>query len=761
MFTQSKRLVSRRMGALAKAFRQGGAKGLLRKLRQAVGYRIQPIRQRFVPERAVSLDPSVGVLTEPVEVTVIVTSQDRDHLLGSTLRSVQMQDGVSWECIVVDDGSSDRSLEIAQRFAAADTRFRVFTQDRCGVSVARNVGISVARGSMLCFIDDDDLMRTGALSERAALLREAPVDVAGAYCDWINVDHSVALAKQPRAGAQRLLPPITLASARSGTPFISSSPLLRTILLRQVGGFDESMRRGEDADLWYRILAAGYRFVPVNVLGIEYRRTPHSLVLSDPAGQLASLAAIGSGRPLVADPGAQDDRLALSLADIALRADRAMEILRYLALVAVSDVHEAVAAGRQLLPPCVVLELDPEVLADKLTTSAVNRLSLGDSASEVNRAAEAIGDLCEQLHQASASAAAAFAAENTMMNGSLPIELDSAREMTPKLQVVGADQVADGSILMIAEALYHVDELGPLADELRARGKTVEFMLAPKSVESARFALEAYADRLVEFDPSVGARAAAVVVLNDWGDGRALVQVANEHDVPTFAKVEGVQDFDDVDTGRVRSPYRTASYVLAQGANDVSALPEKHTIVVGSSRLERLRPADAASGSQTVLINLNFTFGVLTDERDQWVDSVIEALTLCGASALVSAHPSERSRPAGLIVSSKPFRHDIRRAGVLVTRFSTVPFEALAYGVPFVYHNPHDEQVPTFTQPDGAFRITRSGPELADAIQEALTGRTGLTDAERRFLAAQVDVDPVRSSEQRTADAILDLIDRV
>ncbi len=85
--------------------------------------------------------------------------------------------------------------------------------------------------------------------------------------------------------------------------------------------------------------------------------------------------------------------------------------------------------------------------------------------------------------------------------GDAAVEL--LREMTPRLAVVPADRAADGSIVLVAEALYHVDELGPLADELRSRGREVEFMLSPATVESVRFALEGYAERILEYDPSI------------------------------------------------------------------------------------------------------------------------------------------------------------------------------------------------------------------------------------------------------------------
>ena len=74
----------------------------------------------------------------------------------------------------------------------------------------------------------------------------------------------------------------------------------------------------------------------------------------------------------------------------------------------------------------------------------------------------------------------------------------------------------DGSVVLIAEALYHVDELGPLHDVLQARGVKVRFMQAPQTVAPALRAIGGYTTRILPFAPELIGRSAAVVVLNDW-----------------------------------------------------------------------------------------------------------------------------------------------------------------------------------------------------------------------------------------------------
>lgn len=97
--------------------------------------------------------------------------------------------------------------------------------------------------------------------------------------------------------------------------------------------------------------------------------------------------------------------------------------------------------------------------------------------------------------------------------------------------------------------------------------------------------------------------------MNDWGEEyKEYVEIANELEIPTFAKIEGVQDFDDDDVHWERKAYQRARWILAQGPNDVRALPMKDSIVVSNNRLERIW-IDPPRGrvSTLVVVNLNFT----------------------------------------------------------------------------------------------------------------------------------------------------------
>nr|MDJ0954261.1 hypothetical protein [Acidimicrobiia bacterium] len=325
-----------------------------------------------------------------------------------------------------------------------------------------------------------------------------------------------------------------------------------------------------------------------------------------------------------------------------------------------------------------------------------------------------------------------------------------------------ADAIA-GHVVMTPSAAYHVDELGPLARELRRLGIPVAFMVTDRRWEWTEAGLRAWDFPAYAFPESHDwtASVAGIVTLNDWGEEpHQAILAANESGVATFAKVEGVQDFDDIDVPRVRNPYQTARYVLCQGPNDAAALGDRaDTHVVGNTRLEAIwsnpgrRPL-----TDLVVVNLNFTWGVLEEARTMWVDTVIAATNQLGYRTVFSLHPAEKSRPEGVEISELPMRHLLTRASVLVSRFSTVPFEAMARGVPFVYHNPHHEAVPTFHEPQGAYEITRTADELAAAIELSRSWIGGYRDRSERFFREQIDIQPGVPSEVRAASAIAERV---
>lgn len=96
-------------------------------------------------------------------ISIIVPVYNVEHYLNKCLESIISQTYSNWECILVDDGSSDGSLKICKEFANKDKRFHVFTKVNGGVSSARNLGLTKANGEWIFFSDADDILEQDCL----------------------------------------------------------------------------------------------------------------------------------------------------------------------------------------------------------------------------------------------------------------------------------------------------------------------------------------------------------------------------------------------------------------------------------------------------------------------------------------------------------------------------------------------------------------------------------------------------------------------
>lgn len=112
------------------------------------------------------------------EISIIVPIYDVEKYLRECLDSIKMQAFTDWECILVDDGSPDNSIEICKEFAAEDSRFKIIRRNNGGLSAARNTGLSHAAGKFVAFVDSDDIIYPDYLQRLHELIIEYDADVA-------------------------------------------------------------------------------------------------------------------------------------------------------------------------------------------------------------------------------------------------------------------------------------------------------------------------------------------------------------------------------------------------------------------------------------------------------------------------------------------------------------------------------------------------------------------------------------------------------
>ncbi|MGA7237276.1 MAG: glycosyltransferase [Bryobacteraceae bacterium] len=183
-------------------------------------------------------------------ISVVIPAYNAAKYLTETLESVRAQRFRDYEMIVVDDGSTDRSFDIAGRFDGV----RRFRQPNRGAAAARNVGIGVARGAYVAFLDADDLWMPAKLEKQAAYLERNP-QTAWIYSDAC-VFNSATGREICRVGERiRLHRGEVLRDLLLRCFIPSATPVVRRTALLDAGLFDERWERrlGEDWHLWLRL----------------------------------------------------------------------------------------------------------------------------------------------------------------------------------------------------------------------------------------------------------------------------------------------------------------------------------------------------------------------------------------------------------------------------------------------------------------------------------------------------------------------------
>jgi glycosyltransferase involved in cell wall biosynthesis len=200
-------------------------------------------------------------------VSIVIPCYNYGWLLPETLNSVLVQTYPHWECIIIDDGSTDNSRAVGEEYQQRDARFRYIYQENKGMSAARNHGVAIAQGAYIQFLDSDDLLVPRKLETQVALL-EARAEVDLVYGDvrcFRHGDPSVLSrsfdmqdnAWMPQVSGSGL--PVVTALIEKNIMAVNAA-LLRREVLQKVGPVAEDLRSVEDWEYWVRCALAGIYF---------------------------------------------------------------------------------------------------------------------------------------------------------------------------------------------------------------------------------------------------------------------------------------------------------------------------------------------------------------------------------------------------------------------------------------------------------------------------------------------------------------------
>ena len=207
-------------------------------------------------------------------VSVIMPFYNTQGYIEQAIRSLMSQSFSSWELLAIDSSSSDYSSKIVERLQGEDSRIRLFNEPRRGVSYARNLGLRLARGEYIAFIDSDDLYLPAKLESQVRFMREHQ-NLTCCFTAHLRADQDGNLRRVLLdARSERLLSTSSLEYFLLG-PFYSPLLLNTAILRRSAIGcimFDTGLRRGEDWDFLLRVLKGricGYIGEPLYIYRIR------------------------------------------------------------------------------------------------------------------------------------------------------------------------------------------------------------------------------------------------------------------------------------------------------------------------------------------------------------------------------------------------------------------------------------------------------------------------------------------------------------
>ena len=195
-------------------------------------------------------------------VSIIIPTYNRATLICETLDSVKAQSYENWECIVVDDGSTDLTIERAAEYSKIDSRIKLFKRNTGpkGANTCRNIGLKNALGRYIIFLDSDDLLNKNCLEKRVRFANE--------HKDYNFYVFGVAAFKKSIKNLKRIYPSPPKSKEENLKLFLQYentwnivAVLWQKAFLLKTTGFNETFKRYQDIELHIRVLHSNAEFI--------------------------------------------------------------------------------------------------------------------------------------------------------------------------------------------------------------------------------------------------------------------------------------------------------------------------------------------------------------------------------------------------------------------------------------------------------------------------------------------------------------------
>lgn len=212
------------------------------------------------------------------EVSVIIPAYNAAETVQAAIESILNGTFADLECLVIDDGSTDRTTAVLERIR--DERLRVIRTEHQGVAAAMNVGVAAAQAPLIARMDADDRSHAERIELQTSLLKSERLDVVGGQVRIVDAhDTPVKSLQRYESWVNSCLTHDGICSYR----FVES-PIVNPTALARREVFELGCREGdfpEDYDLWLRAVAAGFRFGKVSCVVLDWVDGSRRLTRSD------------------------------------------------------------------------------------------------------------------------------------------------------------------------------------------------------------------------------------------------------------------------------------------------------------------------------------------------------------------------------------------------------------------------------------------------------------------------------------------------
>lgn len=206
------------------------------------------------------------------KVSIITPSWNSEKYIEKTIESVRNQTYTNWEMLIVDDCSSDKTVEIVEEISKADPRVKILRQNtNGGAAKARNRSLREASGRYIAYLDADDIWKPTKLEKQIKFMQEYNCGFSCTSYEVID-DEGNALNKKVH-----MLPAVDYVGFLTNNLLQTVGIMVDTSIVDKKYLVMPDIRRRQDAATWLQVLKAGYKCYGIHEVLAEYRRTENSL----------------------------------------------------------------------------------------------------------------------------------------------------------------------------------------------------------------------------------------------------------------------------------------------------------------------------------------------------------------------------------------------------------------------------------------------------------------------------------------------------